>query len=98
MTNGLVFAESRVDQISILVRQTQHVDGEPMASNPLRQKLKTILDTFDSLSRQSGTVEKEALLLALPGEFEVVEAEELIQQLVKEGILNSPRAGILEKP
>ena len=69
-----------------------------MTSNPLHQKLKTILDTFDSLSRQSGTVEKEALLLALPGEFEVVEAEELIQQLVKEGILNSPRAGILEKP
>jgi hypothetical protein len=98
LTNGLVFAESRVDQIPILVCQTQHVDEEPMASNPLRQKLKTILDTFDNLSRQSGTVEKEALLSALPGEVEVVEAEELIQHLVKEGILNSPRASILEKP
>jgi len=69
-----------------------------MASNPLRQKLKTILDTFDSLSRQSGTVEKEALLSALPQEVEAAEAEELIQHLVNERILNSPRAGILEKP
>jgi molybdopterin biosynthesis enzyme MoaB len=69
-----------------------------MASNPLRQKLKTILDTFDSLSRQSGVVEKEALLLALGGQVEAVEAEELIQHLVREGIFNSPRAGILEKP
>ena len=69
-----------------------------MASNPLRQKLKTILDTFYSLSRQSGVVEKEALLLALGGQVEAVEAEELIQHLVREGIFNSPRAGILEKP
>jgi len=69
-----------------------------MASNPLRQKLKTILDTFDSLSRQSGVVEKKALLLALGEQVEAVEAEELIQHLVREGIFNSPRAGILEKP
>jgi len=69
-----------------------------MASNPLHQKLKTILDTFDSLSRQSGTVEKEALLSALPQEVEAAEAEELIQHLVNERILSSPRAGIFEKP
>ena len=69
-----------------------------VSSNLLHEKLKTILNTFDSLSRQSGTVEKEALLSALPGEVELVEAEQLIQYLIKEGILNSPRAGILEKP
>jgi len=69
-----------------------------VSSNLLHEKLETILNTFDSLSRQSGTVEKEALLSALPGEVELVEAEQLIQYLIKEGILNSPRAGILEKP
>jgi len=67
-------------------------------SNLLHEKLKTILNTFDSLSRQSGIVEKEALLSALPGVVELVEAEQLIQYLIREGILNSPRAGILEKP
>jgi len=68
-----------------------------MTANPLREKLKTILDTFDSLSRQSGVVEKDLMLSALYGKVETAEAEQLINYLVKEGILKAPRPGILEK-
>jgi hypothetical protein len=68
-----------------------------MTTNPLREKLKTILDTFDSLSRQAGVVEKDVMLSALYGKVET-EAEQLINYLIKEGILQAPRPGILEKP
>ena len=69
-----------------------------MSQNRLRHELKTILDTFDSLSRQNGVVERDALLFALDGKVETIEAQELIDRLVKEGILNAPRPSILEKP
>jgi hypothetical protein len=69
-----------------------------MRSNPLRQKLKVILETFDSLSRQNGVVEKDVLLSALYGKVEVDEAENLISHLVMEGILKAAQPGILEKP
>ena len=69
-----------------------------MRSNPLRQKLKVILETFDSLSRQNGVVEKDVLLSALYGKVEVDEAEDLIGQLITEGILKAAQPGILEKP
>jgi hypothetical protein len=68
-----------------------------MTTNPLREKLKTILDTFDSLSRQGGVVEKDVMLSALYEKVETAEAEELINYLVKEGILQAPRPGILER-
>ena len=69
-----------------------------MTSNPLRQKLKIILDTYDSLLRQNGVVEKDSLLSGLYGKIEIDEAEELISYLVKEGILRVMRHNILEKP
>lgn len=69
-----------------------------MGSNPLRQKLKIILETFDSLSRQNGVVEKDVLLYALYGKVEVDEAENLISHLITEGILKAAQPGILEKP
>jgi hypothetical protein len=68
-----------------------------MTANSLREKLKTILDTFDSLSRQGGIVEKDVMLSALYGKVETAEAEQLIDYLVKEGILKAPRPDILEK-
>lgn len=68
-----------------------------MTPSPLRQKLRTILDTFDSLSRQGGIVEKDTLLLALHGKVEETEALELIDYLIKEDILHAPRPDILEK-
>jgi hypothetical protein len=69
-----------------------------MRSNPLRQKLKVILETFDSLSRQNGVVEKDVLLSALYGKVEVDEAEDLISHPITEGILKAAHPGILEKP
>jgi hypothetical protein len=69
-----------------------------MRSNPLRQKLKVILETFDSLSRQNGVVEKDVLLSALYGKVEVDEAEDLISHLIAEGIIKTAQRGILEKP
>lgn len=69
-----------------------------MTSNPLRQKMRTLLDTFDSLSRQGGVVERDLLMLALYGKLDAEEAEDLIDHLLKEGILHSPRPGVLQKP
>ena len=60
--------------------------------------MKLILETFDSLSRQSGIVEKDMLLSALYGKIELGEAEELTNHLIKEGILRVTQTGILEKP
>ena len=69
-----------------------------MTSNPLRQKIKLILETLDSLSRQNGIVEKDVLLSALYSKLDVEEAEELMTQLIKEGILKVTQTGIIEKP
>ncbi|HKM78480.1 MAG TPA: hypothetical protein VJZ03_05345 [Candidatus Bathyarchaeia archaeon] len=69
-----------------------------MTSNPLRQNMKLILQTFDSLSRQNGTVEKDLLLSALYGKINVDEAEELMTYLIKEGILKVTETGLIEKP
>ena len=68
-----------------------------MASNPLRQKIKLILETFDSISRQNGVVTKDALLSALYSKIDVDEAEELMSHLIKEGILRVSQASIIEK-
>ena len=68
-----------------------------MASNPLGQKIKLILETFDSLSRQNGVVEKDALLSALYSKIDIDEAEELMSHLIKEGILKVMQTGIIEK-
>ena len=68
-----------------------------MTSNLLREKLKIILQTYDSLSRQNGIVEKDMLLAGLYGKLEIDEAEELIRHLLREGILKLTRSNILEK-
>ena len=64
----------------------------------LRQRVRAVLQTFDSLSRQKGLVEKEELLAALSGKVEADEAEEIIEKLLQEGLLCSPRPGVFEKP
>ena len=66
-------------------------------SNPLRLKMKLILETLDSLSRQNGIVEKEMLLSALYGKIEAEEAEQLVTSLITEGILKVTATGIIEK-
>lgn len=69
-----------------------------MSSNPLRQKMKLILQTFDSLSRQNGIVEKDSLLSALYGKINIDEAEELMNYLISEGILKITETGLIERP
>ena len=94
----MFFPSCAIEKRAILVSEKQTRDEHSMASNPLRLKLKIILDTFDSLSRQGGVVDRELMLSALYGKVETAEAEQLLTYLVKEGILQSPRPGILEKP
>ena len=69
-----------------------------MTSISLRQKIKIILEAFDSLSRQNGIVERDVLVSALYSKIDVDEAEELMTYLIKEGILKVTQAGTIEKP
>ena len=64
----------------------------------LRERVRAVLDTFDSLQRQAGAVEKEELISALSGRVEADEAEDIIDKPLKEGLICSPRPGLLEKP
>ena len=64
----------------------------------LRERVRAVLDTFDSLQRQAGAVEKEELISGLSGRVEADEAEDIIGKLLKEGLICSPRPGLLEKP
>jgi hypothetical protein len=59
--------------------------------------MKLILETFDSLSRQNGIVEKDLLFSALYGKINVDEAEELMSILINEGILKVTQYDIIEK-
>lgn len=59
--------------------------------------MRLLLETFDSLSRQNGIVEKDLLLSALYGKINVDEAEELLTHLIKEGILKVTETGVIEK-
>lgn len=63
----------------------------------LRERVRAVLQTFDSLSRQKGFVEKEELLTVLSGKVDADEAEEIIDKLLQEGLVCSPRPGVLER-
>lgn len=56
----------------------------------LRERVRAVLQTFDSLSRQKGFVEKEELLTVLSGKVDADEAEEIIDKLLQEGLVCSP--------
>jgi len=70
--------------------------GKPKS---LRDKLAVVLGTVVEMEKETGMVEKAALLEKLETEREISsgEAERLIGQLVKEGTLYSPREGYLKK-
>ena len=70
--------------------------GKPKS---LRDKLGVVLGTVVEMEKETGMVEKSALLEKLETEREITgpEAERLIGQLVKEGTLYSPREGYLKK-
>jgi replicative DNA helicase Mcm len=65
----------------------------------VRDRLQVILGTIIEMEKETGMVEKGALLQKLQLEHEInnMEAERLIGQLIKEGTVYSPREGYLKK-
>ncbi len=70
--------------------------GKPKS---LRDRLQVVLSTIVEMEKETGMVEKSALLEKLQAEYEIAtpEAERLIGQLTKEGTIYSPRDGYLKK-
>jgi replicative DNA helicase Mcm len=93
---GLSLKEVGIDLIS----GKQDIDiimtGRPKS---MRDRLQIILGSVIEMEKETGMVEKAALLQKLQTENEInnMEAERLIGQLVKEGTIYSPREGYLKK-
>jgi replicative DNA helicase Mcm len=70
--------------------------GKPKS---VRDKLQTVLSALMDLERETGMVERNALLNELEDKFKVPrgEAEHLIGQLLREGTIYEPREGYLKK-
>jgi len=70
--------------------------GKPKS---LRDKLGVILEAIVTLERETGMVEKSALMEKLETDYDITgpDAERLIGQLMKEGTIYSPREGYLKK-
>jgi len=106
-----ILAEDAEAAITIMKRSLAEV-GIDLASRKLdidlimtgkpksvRDKLQVILGRIIEMERETGIVEKSALLDKLSTEHELSapEAEKLIGQLIKEGTIYSPREGYLKK-
>lgn len=70
--------------------------GKPKS---LRDKLQTLLSTIMEMQRETGLVEKTALLDELETKYKISigEAERLLGQLLREGTVFEPREGYLKK-
>jgi replicative DNA helicase Mcm len=70
--------------------------GKPKS---VRDKLQTVLSTLMDLERETGMVERTALLNQLEDKYKVPrgEAERLVGQLLREGTIYEPREGYLKK-
>jgi replicative DNA helicase Mcm len=70
--------------------------GKPKSA---RDKLQVILSTIVEMEKETGMVEKSALIEKLETERDVIrsEAEKLLGQLEKEGTIYSPKSGYLKK-
>jgi replicative DNA helicase Mcm len=70
--------------------------GKPKS---VRDKLQTVLSTLMELEKETGMVERVALLNELEDKYKVPrgEAERLIGQLLREGTIYEPREGYLKK-
>jgi len=86
---GIDVSSSRIDIDLIMT-------GKPKS---LRDKLHTVLSTIMEMERETGLVEKTALLNELEEKYKIStgEAERLIGQLLREGTIYSPREGYLKK-
>jgi replicative DNA helicase Mcm len=70
--------------------------GKPKS---VRDKLQTVLSTLMEMEKETGIVEKTALLNELETKYTISigEAERLISQLLREGTIYEPREGYLKK-
>jgi replicative DNA helicase Mcm len=68
-------------------------------SKSMRDKLQVILSTLAEMERETGMVEKAALLNELEAKYKIPkgDAERLITQLLREGTIYEPREGYLKK-
>ncbi|MBX5327933.1 MAG: minichromosome maintenance protein MCM [Candidatus Bathyarchaeota archaeon] len=68
-------------------------------SKSMRDKLQVILSTLAEMERETGMVEKVALLNELEAKYKIPkgEAERLTTQLLREGTIYEPREGYLKK-
>jgi replicative DNA helicase Mcm len=68
-------------------------------SKSMRDRLQTVLSTLMEMERETGIVEKTALLDELEAKSKIPrgEAERLIGQLLREGTIYEPREGYLKK-
>ncbi len=86
---GIDISSSKIDIDLIMT-------GKPKS---LRDKLQTIISTIMEMEKETGLVEKAALLNELETKYtiQIGEAERLINQLLREGTIYSPREGYLKK-
>ncbi|MGC9345825.1 MAG: minichromosome maintenance protein MCM [Candidatus Bathyarchaeales archaeon] len=86
---GIDVSSSKID-IDIIMT------GKPKS---LRDKLQIVLSTLMEMEKETGIVEKPALLNELEAKYNISigEAERLIGQLLREGTIYSPREGYLKK-
>jgi replicative DNA helicase Mcm len=70
--------------------------GKPKS---VRDKLQIVLSAIVEMERETGMVEKSALMEKLEREYELAipDAERFLGQLIKEGTIYSPRNGYLKK-
>jgi hypothetical protein len=84
----------------LVLSQLPSFKRPPRLSKPktLRDKMFTVLSTFADLERQLGIVQDSTLYLAL-SKFDIPKEEsiELVNQLLKEEIISSPRKGYLRR-
>ncbi|MCL6578160.1 MAG: minichromosome maintenance protein MCM [Candidatus Bathyarchaeota archaeon] len=68
-------------------------------SKSMRDKLQVILSTLAEMERETGMVEKAALLNELEAKYKIPkgDADRLITQLLREGTIYEPREGYLKK-
>ena len=72
------------------------VTGKPKS---LRDKLQVVLREIIDMEKETGMVEKRALLEKLEKDYDIrqVEAERLIGQLIRDGTIYEPREGFIKK-
>jgi replicative DNA helicase Mcm len=88
--------EVGIDMTSHMMDIDTIMTGKPKS---LRDKLKAVLDAILDMSKETGMVEKKALLEILDVKFKIApaEVERLLGQMLKEGTVYSPREGYLKK-